>query len=421
MMRRIGLGLAALAWGALSFGAGLYLSFPEDEARVRVVHEVAERSKNEYAIDMESLSLWRLSGVDLEDVKLYTVKKGRKTKDEPDPPHIRTLFLELDRLAARVQLLPLLWGQRTLSFLAEIYGGTIDGTYAQSEGAIALGFEAAGIDLSRIPPGDGANSFLFRGTMAGNADLALDTADPKQSTGTLRLDFPGFGLAKGSKVSGFELPEVIFDSAVLAFEAKDGKLTVTEGAFQSPTLSATVSGDIALNKRFARSRLRLDVVFSLPEDLDQLAQLAPDLKRARDEEGQYHYMISGTLQSPNARPSRSGGRIPRPGAEKGEDDGPGLGAGLPGPGRDFSPDMSPEDRRAAREERIRERRERMRKRREEADRGNPLLQDRPGPDEDMPPPMGPDDELGPPMPMGPPDEDFGPPPMDEGPMFDEEP
>jgi type II secretion system protein N len=420
MMRRVLLGLAAITWGAASFGAGLYLTFPEEDARVRVVHEVAERSKNEYAIDMESLSLWRLSGVDLDGVKLYTVKKGRKTKDEPDPPHVRTLSLELDRLAARVQLLPLLWGKQTLAFLAEIYGGSIDGTYAQSEGAIALAFEAERIDLSQIPAGEGANSFLFRGTLQGSADLDLDTADPKNSTGTLRLDFPGFGLGKGSKVSGFELPEVIFDSATLGFEAKDGKLSVTEGSFQSSALTATVSGDIALNKRFARSRLRLDVVFTLPEDLDQLAQLAPDLKRARDEDGQYHYMISGTLQSPNARPSRSGGRVARPGAEKGGDDGPALGGGLPGPGRDFSPDMSPEDRRAAREERIRERRERMRKRREEADRDNPLLQDRPGPDEDLPPPGGPDDDLGPPMPMGP-DEDLGPPPLDEGPMFDEEP
>lgn len=424
MMRRVLLGLAGLLWGGVSFGAGLYLTFPEDEARDRVIHEVATRSKNEYAIEMDELSLWRLSGVDLEAVKLYTVKKGRKTKDNPDPPLQRTLAFEFDRLAARVQLLPALLGKQTVAYLAEIYGGTIDGTYAQSDSTVALAFNAAGIDLSRIPPGDGTNSFVFRGTMEGEADLALDSEDVKNSTGTMRLSFPGFGLGKGSKVGGFELPEVTFDSATLAFEAKNGKLEVTEGTFQGSVMTATISGDIALNKRLARSRLRLEVVFTLPEDLDKLAQIAPDLKRARDDEGQYHYMISGTLQSPNARPNRAGARLPRVAGGLGKDDeggdGPGVGGpGLGGPGRDFSPDMTPEERRAAREERIRERRERMRKRREEADRNNPLLQDRPGTEEDFgpPPPGGPDDDMGPPPP--PEDGQWGPPP--DGPPGYEEP
>jgi type II secretion system protein N len=403
MMRRVALGLAGLGWASACFVGGLWLAFPEDAARTRVAWEVSRASKDEYALDVAHLSPWRLSGLDARDVKLYTVKKPRKVRPKKgedgeaapeDQALERTLAFSLDRLAARVAILPLLTGERAVAFLAETLGGTVDGTWAQSDKGTKVAFELDALDLARVPHGEGTTSLQLLGRLDARGDLLLDTQDTRKSAGTMRFDLPGFGLAKGSKLGGFDLPEVVFDKAVLAFEVEDGKARVTDGTFESSSLDATVTGDITLNKRLARSRLRLEVVFTLPQDLDQLAQLAPDLRRARDTEGKYHYQITGTVLDPSARPSRGGVGKARERLKVGEVGGEGAPVigDVPPAGKDaaeprIEPDASPEDRRAAREERLRERRERMRRRREEAeargDVGEKLGRD-PGPPRDEP-------------------------------------
>jgi hypothetical protein len=80
-------------------------------------------------------------------------------------------------------------------------------------------------------------------------------------------------------ISGHQWPSAaISGHQVLAFEAHDGKLEVTEGAFESSTLDATVSGDITLNKRLARSRLRLREPSAAAADggTPRRVRLAPD-------------------------------------------------------------------------------------------------------------------------------------------------
>jgi type II secretion system protein N len=447
MMRKVLWLLAGTAWGLVTFAGGLWFGFPEDAAKARLVHEVGARSDDDYALDVGGLSPWRLSGLDATEVKFYTVKKPRKgarkakKKDAEDDapvepadaeakPLERTLALSLDRLAIRAAILPLLKGEQAVAFVAEALDGTLDGTFAQSDSGMRIAFDAEDLDLTKIPQGDtDGRKLSFLGKVEGSADLTFDTTDTKKSTGSLRLDMPGFGLAKGSSVGGFELPEVVFEKAVLAFEAKDGKLEVTEGTFESNTLTATVSGNITLNKRLARSRMRLEIVFTLPEDLDQLAQLAPDLKRARDSEGQYHYLVTGTILDPSARPSRTGARLKGGlGREGGDDGGPGL-LDRPNLGPGANADMSDEERKAAREERLRERRERMKKRREEAEKNGgvpmgpgkgmpqPRDLDEFDPDEPGPPPNAWDDGPNgpPPPPEGPPLDDGPPPPFPDGP------
>lgn len=360
MIRRIAWLVGGGAWGAATFLVGLAATFPEDVARERIEWEVGERSKNEYAVSIGDISIWRMA---LDDVQLYTVKKGRKTKDEPKPPMERTPTLHLDSLGLSIPPLKALMGKEAVSFDARLYDGAVDGTWSRDATEMALAFDAEDLDLAKLDLGGKNDAIHLLGKLVGEGDLTLNTEDVKESTGTLRFSFPGLGLGAGSAIGGFQLPEVAFTKADLAFEVKDGKLEVTEGTFESPTLAATVSGDITLNKKLARSRYRLEIAFTLPEDLDQLAQLAGDLKRARDTEGQYHYLVTGTIFQPHARPSRTSvsksatkeGAAPRDRLV----DGPFAGE------RDFDPEASDDERRKAREERIRERRERLRKRREE--------------------------------------------------------
>ncbi len=372
MIQRVLFGLAAIGWGGVMFLIGLYVTFPAIAARERVVYEFGEWSRNEYAVDIGDLSLWRLSGVDLSDVTFYTVKKGRKTKDEPDPPRERTPMLHLDGLAVRAAPISMLMGKDALAFVAEIYGGALSGEFAQSDAGVEVSFDGGDIDLGKLPVATDKMTLNLVGIASGEADLTFDATDVKNSSGFLKLSFEGLGLAADSAVAGFGLPEVSFSEAGVAFEIKDGKLAVTEGTFASDTLNATLSGDIVLNKKLVRSRNRLELLFSLPDDLDKLAQIAPDLKRARDDDGKYHVAIGGTILSPTVRFSRSG-RSGGGGIKGDKGDLAGMGElDSPMGGGDFAPSADPEERRKAREDRIRARRERLKERREQAERDKPL-------------------------------------------------
>ncbi len=356
-----------LVWGTFCFLTGLYLTFPSEAGLERLSFEVAERSRDEFAISAADLAPWGL-GVAAQEVVLYRVKKGRRTKADEKPPLERTPFIELETLSVSARPLAFLLGGQGVNFNADFHDGTVHGFFEDSDSETTLSLHLADIDLGQIPYESAVAVLRLVGRLNVDVELVLNTEDVKSSTGSVAINFSGFGLAEGSEVGGFALPAVEFSEARLEMACEEGKLNVTHGEFVSPTLNATISGFISLQKRLSRSRNSLELAFTLPEDLDRLAQLSADLKRSRDGEGRYTAMISGTIFEWAFRLNRSGARSRSTALDdqdplsKGIDrPRPVSGAGVAG--RD---DMTDEERRVAREERIKERRERLRQRREEA-------------------------------------------------------
>jgi type II secretion system protein N len=351
----------------LGLAAGFYTTFPSDEAAAWAEYEFHQRNR-EFALEVGDVRPWWLPGVRATDVTVYTVKRGKRTKDEPKPGMVRTEMLKFDSLAVRGQVLPLLAGRQAFGFSTSMLGGDLSGVYSQSTSGVELSFNASGLDLAQMPIDKDGVVVHLGGTLSGSSDLVLDAEDVKNSTGALDLVFDGLKLDSGTKVMGVELPVVTFTAARVRFEANEGKLVVTEGTFDGDVLDMTLTGDIALNKKIARSRNRLELAVTLPEDLDRIAKIAPAMKRARDPEGAYHFNVGGTIFSPTFRAGKGvGARVAS------TDDGglPGLGRvgavlGEEGGGDGADPDEAREERRRRREERIKERRERLKKRREEA-------------------------------------------------------
>lgn len=407
--------LGGSAWLFLSFLAGVYLTFPGEAARDWLQYRIAEGSKDEYAIEMDPVGLWWFPGVKADNVTLYSVKKGRKAKGEEEPaPLERAPVAHLDSLAARVQVLPRLFGKWSYGFSGELNGGDLSGKYADSDAATELVLSTSGIDLSRSPVDNDTAQINLLGKVDIDCDLRIDKEEIKSSSGSLSVDLRELAIGAGSKVSGFDLPEVAFTKSSVAFEVKEGKLEVTDGSFTSDVVNATLSGDISLNKKLARSRYRLELAFTLPEDIDRLAQVVPDMKRARDKDGNYHLMISGNLFNPKFRTGKGLSK------KRGGDDL--MLGGEPGAGAELS-DEERDERRKRREERIKERRERMKERRAKAGGRNPEVDPQ---DELLPPgeeripvddaaPMPPNPEDMPPdMPdIGPPPQEPFDPPADE--------
>lgn len=370
-MKPIFLGAGAIAATFVGFLVGLHVHFPSTAALERLRYEVQERSDGDWGLEASSLGLYRLSGVTLDDVTLYKVKKSRfhRRGEDEKPPEVNP-WLAAQRLSARLELLPLLRGGTMVDFDADLYGGNLSGSAGQVGSSMRLSAEGDDIDLSKIPlSGDDWTADLT-GTLKLDADLDINREQIKESKGHLSISAQDLALTSG-EFSGFKLDPMKFTESVLSFDVTNGVATVKEGHLVSDMLEATISGDITLNKDFKRWRMRLSVVVTLNAALDKLARFAPGLSDARADDGSYHFMMAGTPGLARLRSDRLGARgtgapmnAPR---DMGDDEEEGPAPMMDDPGVDAGNDMSAEERRQARLERIRKARERRKAR--QAERG----------------------------------------------------
>lgn len=364
MIRTLLIGALASLWGTVVFVVGLHVNFPSSSLLDRARWEVQDRSEGAYALDATQARLWRLTGIEVDDAVLYRVPPARSRGADEGP--VAVPMVRVDSLAARVQLLPLVSGKQTLGFLAEVFGGDLDGSITLDGTRTVVDARGSDLDLARMPIEGDEWSVDATGIARLVVDLSTDAEDIKASSGTLTLDIDDFVVRSATAMGMTFDQQFDFTEAGLAFEVDDGKATVTRGAFVSEALTAAIEGDITLNKRgLSRWRLKLDIKLDLGEDLEQMAKFA-GISDARDDDGSYHFSCTGSLGSPRCRADgvASGQRsTTRRGRNarvrsRDRDDGP---PALEGSGdEDEDRRLAREKRRERRLERLRERRERLR-------------------------------------------------------------
>ncbi|MFH1469706.1 MAG: type II secretion system protein GspN [Pseudomonadota bacterium] len=382
MIRRILPVIVGAAWGLGVYAVGLRLFFPSEKVIERLQYQLVESSAGAWQLQASRAVPWRLTGLSLSDVELLKVDKptrGRRSlsddgEDEAEaeaeaPAASRVLVAE--RIAARLEVLPLLTGSLATGFVARVFKGDLDGTLSYDDGVVTTSAELEDLDVSLLPLDGEALKLDLTGLLHGSWDLVLDTADFAKSTGKIAFQLESLVLT-GASFSGFDWSEPgTFPKAALELELTDGKARVRKGELDGDLLEGKLDGDITLNKAIDRSRLRMKAQFKLGETIDSMVKLLPGPRDARRDDGTYHYAISGTLLHPSFRAERERGSLagrkrPSP-VFGGEPGGEGIGAGLLPGGPKVSDDSTdPDERRRLREERIKERRERLRQRREES-------------------------------------------------------
>ena len=348
-MRIIAMLGGGLATFVLVFLLALYAHFPGQAAKDRLAWQVQEASGGKWLVQAADARIWRGAGLVLDDVILFKQETGRRrTTDGEAKPVVP--ILRAEELAVRARLFPLLSGERSAAFAAELYGGHLDGVVGLSDTRRRLRLDGADIDLSRIPLEGEDWSIDATGALSVVGDLSLGVEEIKDSEGELRIELTDLVFQQAT-VMGMTLEPTAFTESVLAFQVKEGKAEVTQGRFTSEPVDITVKGEIVLNKALERSRLKLELEVRFSEQFDKLARMAPDLKSARDEDGVYHFKVSGTLDSPRLREDRTVTRSRIAAPDR-----------LPGDAPDAEGAEGEEDadaRREARRERIAERRKRM--------------------------------------------------------------
>lgn len=274
-------------------------------------------------VQIGRISLWRLSGVELERVSVQLAS----TDPDPGPT------LEFDTLQVRVGLFSLLLNEPTLTFGATLYGGEASGDVAlrgakgfeeqlfgqvralaagKVDGFRTLDLELDDIDLSRALFVQQLARVPAAGRIEGSIALDLGDNPDKEAEGRIDLALRGAELGPGELAiplpgltGGLTVPQVQLGDFVWKLSVAEGKGQSETLALQGKDVQADLSLALDVAPKFMQSRASGSGWFRIaPAFLEEngkfktLLDFASPLKSALDDEGRYQFHWKGTLQRP---------------------------------------------------------------------------------------------------------------------------
>ncbi|MFM2161312.1 MAG: hypothetical protein RLZZ383_824 [Pseudomonadota bacterium] len=295
-MNRFLLWIAQSVWFSGVYSAVLWASFPAETVANEVEARLSERFP-QYRVDLGGVRPW-WTGLAATDVTLSEVEGG-----------VETPRFYADALGVSV----------SLSHFLRSLGSTVlfDG-FARVDGAtIDAGIMAA----------IGEGQFRVRRTEGTIRELPIETAvawmptasAPLEGEGALDIDWAfkihdGWDKLSGSfslighrvRLTKLSAPSIGFpdkevdlplDELELSLSGEEGKLEVQRGVLRSVLASVDVEGEVAVESKAERSRLKWDVSVELGDwsgtDLAAMRGVAElGLQSARCDDGRYHYKLN---------------------------------------------------------------------------------------------------------------------------------
>lgn len=295
-----------------------YWTFPYDHVRSFIIQEVerpmgpsGQRQASGYHLEIDDLSPYWLTGVELEGVRV--------SKDSDDPEH-RPAVTSIDEVTARVSIWSLLFGGTTVAYNIEIGEGSIEGVYSASEDETHIETEFTDVDLHRLGLLGDAATIPISGKLAGRIDLTI-AKENANTQGEIALTIARLTLgAQGAKIAGFTVGRVQAGDLTLSATVERGTARITRFASNGADISLRIGGSIRLLQPIQSSSFDLVLnakfseAFKTRDDrtraIFSMVDLNPMLQQAKTPDGALQWQ----LQFSPSRPLRytGAGRLPAP-------------------------------------------------------------------------------------------------------------
>lgn len=283
------------AFFLFAFVVSLYLTFPWPAAKDRALAEASRATGME--IHAKSVEPSWVTGIIAQDVEITP-------KDFEEP-------IEIDRLSARLHLLPLITGGRGVSVQMPLAQGSVEADIVDSSASTEVKADLRGLQLALVPGLKEATDLPLSGKLNLEADMVLDKAKPEASSGLLHIGGAGLELLKGGKVGGMTLPfELTIGDFDWRIPIEQGKAQLSKLKIEGGSVLLELDGTVTMAKEPVRSVLNLTVKFK-PTDAflkkePLLGALLNNIQRAKGSDGYYAYALTGTVKHPRFFPKRGG-------------------------------------------------------------------------------------------------------------------
>ncbi|MCC7383565.1 MAG: type II secretion system protein GspN [Deltaproteobacteria bacterium] len=275
-----------------SFIAGLYLTFPWDAAKERLLG-LAETKTGMHFTAASLDSSW-FTGVRAETVEITT---------KPGATPIR-----LDWVKLRVKLLSLITGKLGATVSLPLGKGEVDAAVVSSTDLLDVEAHLKEVQLDQV-------AFLIE--MAGlplygkvdlDADLVLGKTDPKLTEGTLKLKTAGLGIEKGGKIGMIPVPNLELGNLELEIPIKEGKAELKKTRVPGTDLELMLDGTLSPQLPFSKTTLNLVLGLKPTEKLlnadPLLRPILKNFEQHKDGEGFFGVALTGSIQHPRMQPRR---------------------------------------------------------------------------------------------------------------------
>jgi type II secretion system protein N len=306
----------------LAFIGGIYLTFPYDALRDRIVAEMSKATGMEVAI--EKVRLAGVSGLTLHGVDIASdldpeipaaalaVAEGEGdvalAKDEGSeaPAPAGPPRLHLDAVTAKADLLAFVAGKRAVKFDIDAFGGDLRGRFVVGEEEQIFEARARKIDFGQSPIQAFAGLDLVGRIDELKVDLRSPGQDFSKADGTLEIKGQEL-LLNGGEVQMFELPKIALGQLNGRIEFKEGVADFEEFAIKGDDLEARIEGNMRLQPRLASSSLTGKLKIKPSDDWwnrNEVLKTAANFALPAGKDGWRTISVFGSVSKPNFRPQK---------------------------------------------------------------------------------------------------------------------
>jgi type II secretion system protein N len=282
--------VSRFGWGLYTlvcFVAFLFLTFPLDILLQRVIATATHETPLRIRYAHGELT-WRGTGV-AHDVTIEQTETNFPA-------------LKLNHLTVQPSWLSLLFGRPfPLTFQANLYGGTIEGTVEQQTAGLETHLTVQHVNLSMLPVPPPGKPGGLKGFLTGSVDLSGDFSQLSTLKGAVTLNLSEGALQAGA-LGKVPVPSLQSVQGTLQTAIRDGRLNVSDLTLTGDGIEAHLQGTLTLSTPFPRTGLDLQLttktVGTPPPTLAVLTSLLP---ASPNTPGERRATISGSFASPVMR------------------------------------------------------------------------------------------------------------------------
>ncbi|MCC7442639.1 MAG: type II secretion system protein GspN [Bdellovibrionales bacterium] len=237
-----------------------------------------------------SLSIWRGLRYEMGDVSLRFAKTGKTVR--------------LDRLLVKPSMLGLISGTIAGSAYAERGDSELGLDFAVKGTQADLSVDLEDVDLGKLGLVEAMAGVPVAGLLNGFAELEGDLNNPQSWEASAELKAAHVKISE-QRVLAFKIPEIGIAASEIRLKATKGKLELRQVRLGDPKrkpaddLTATLTGDVNLQRNLMASGLKVNARFSLSQKvLGALPLIDAFLGPGKQADGTYAFDLSGSLGSP---------------------------------------------------------------------------------------------------------------------------
>jgi type II secretion system protein N len=292
------------------------LTFPFERLKEKLVFSFNAQQKP--GPGQQELHIDELHSNFITGVKAVGVKLSSLPSEAGKPP----VELKIESAKARISLLPLIVGNKNVSFHLDAFGGEVDGVFELHGKDRHVEVELSGVDLKQIDPLTATLGLPIEGRINGTVDLTMPEGKASKGSGTVNLEAADVAIGDGvAKLKGVALPKLVVGPLAFVAEAKEGILRVTKFGASGKDVDFSGDGRVQMREMATDSVCDLNVKFKVADayrsknDITKslfgapgssqpaLFELAdPKVKKAKLADGSYAFHMRGQLGRPEFEP-----------------------------------------------------------------------------------------------------------------------